>query len=634
MNKKILLFIIILLSFAFLNAKKGDIIWSYKHEEAESNHDSSPCIYLNNVYFGAYYFKSYEYSYEYGGEGFLSSLNTYTGGLAWTYSNSYYGFKKPAISDSVLYCATRGNYYDYGKLTAIGIEKGNVLWANEGNNSWSIPLVFNGNIYCNSSEDYSYIIVALSRENGLVKWKTSIRESSSSPVECNGRIVTGSYTTLYLINPSDGSIIKTFSINDYDANLNAIPCVDKNMVFTNSGKAVYAILDSDFSLVWKRDFNSKYETSPIAYNNKIYLSGGQEKQFYALNENDGSDKWKFTTAGEVLGQGCIGNNNLYINCSSGYLYCLDPESGSLKWISECLDSIEATSPAFFNDIVYVCNKRGRIYALQAVDGDLKVKKPSGGELFISGETIDIEWTSENIDSVNLLYSINNKKDFNFIKKIKNTGKTTWRIPEGIYSDSCFIRVENLKKNIGDSNDSPFSIHRSKIIIISPNGGERWVWENTYNIKWDYITNVSDSVKIEFTIDNGANWKEITRISNCGSFSWTVPREYGSNRCIMKISSLKYDEVIDSSDKWFSIIPPYEYFTSISAVKTPLKFSLSPNPFNSRLFIETSEEISFYSITGRLIRKIGKGTHNLDTSDWASGIYIIKTKKGILRITKL
>lgn len=623
-----------MLSFAFLNAKKGDIIWSYKHEEAETNYDSSPCIYLDNVYFGAYYFKWYENSYEYGGEGFLSSINAYTGGLTWTYKSSYYGFKKPAISDSVLYCTTGGNYYDYGKLIAIGIEKGNEIWTYQGNNGYSIPLVCYGNIYCNSSEYYSQIIIALSRENGLIKWKTSIKTSRSSPVECNGNIVTGSNNILYLINPFDGSIIRTFSINENDANLDAIPCVDKNMVFTNSGKTIYAILDSDFSLIWKKSFNSEYETSPIAYNSKILLSGGKQKQFCAINENDGSDIWNFTTAGEVLSQGCIGNNNLYINCSSGYLYCLDPETGNLKWISECLDSIEATSPAFLNDIVYVCNKRGRIYALQAVDGYIKVEKPSGGELFVSGETIDIEWTSENIDSVNLLYSINNKKDFNFIKKIKNTGKTTWKIPEGICSDSCFVRVENLKRNIGDSNDYPFSIHRAKIIITAPNGGERWVWENTYDIKWDYITNISDSVKIEYTIDNGANWNEITKISNCGSFSWTVPREYGSNRCIIKISSLKYDEVIDGSDKWFSIIPPYEYFTNICAVKTPLKLILYPNPFSSRLSIETSEEMSFYSITGRLIRKIGRGTYNLDTSDWASGLYIIKTKKGILRITKL
>ncbi|MBN1233987.1 MAG: T9SS type A sorting domain-containing protein, partial [Candidatus Coatesbacteria bacterium] len=63
-------------------------------------------------------------------------------------------------------------------------------------------------------------------------------------------------------------------------------------------------------------------------------------------------------------------------------------------------------------------------------------------------------------------------------------------------------------------------------------------------------------------------------------------------------------------------------------------SAYPNPFKDRLSIESSDKARIYSITGQLIIKIDKGKHELDTSSWREGIYIVKARKETKRVIKI
>ncbi len=95
---------------------------------------------------------------------------------------------------------------------------------------------------------------------------------------------------------------------------------------------------------------------------------------------------------------------------------------------------------------------------------------------------------------------------------------------------------------------------SLINIISPNGGETWEVGTTQSITWE-SSGISERVKIEYSINNGASWTNIdTSVLNHGVFNWTVP-DTPSDECLVRISAADSDIVQqDVSDAVFSIVP--------------------------------------------------------------------------------
>ncbi|MBN1234272.1 MAG: T9SS type A sorting domain-containing protein, partial [Candidatus Coatesbacteria bacterium] len=64
------------------------------------------------------------------------------------------------------------------------------------------------------------------------------------------------------------------------------------------------------------------------------------------------------------------------------------------------------------------------------------------------------------------------------------------------------------------------------------------------------------------------------------------------------------------------------------------FSISPNPFSSRLTLSLPSSGAIYSLTGQLIMKLEKGKHSIDTSSWREGVYIVKAGKESKRVVKV
>jgi hypothetical protein len=62
------------------------------------------------------------------------------------------------------------------------------------------------------------------------------------------------------------------------------------------------------------------------------------------------------------------------------------------------------------------------------------------------------------------------------------------------------------------------------------------------------------VKIEYSIDSGANWQEIvSSTGNDGAYEWTIPGT-SSETCLVRVSETDNDPA-DSSDALFSIVSP-------------------------------------------------------------------------------
>ena len=91
-------------------------------------------------------------------------------------------------------------------------------------------------------------------------------------------------------------------------------------------------------------------------------------------------------------------------------------------------------------------------------------------------------------------------------------------------------------------------------IITPNDGDILHRGTSTFIYWDNIDKKIDSVDIFYSLDKGKNWVLIKKnLDNLGKYNWAVPKDISSsNKCLIKISSSDNQELIDYSDKTFTI----------------------------------------------------------------------------------
>ena len=88
-------------------------------------------------------------------------------------------------------------------------------------------------------------------------------------------------------------------------------------------------------------------------------------------------------------------------------------------------------------------------------------------------------------------------------------------------------------------------------VTAPNGGEVWLEGENHDITWNYKAGIAN-VKIEYSVDNGANWSSVINSTPCdGTYSWLIPNK-NSNQCLIKISDADDAAIFDISDAVFTI----------------------------------------------------------------------------------
>jgi|CZKP01.1.fsa_nt_gi hypothetical protein len=177
--------------------------------------------------------------------------------------------------------------------------------------------------------------------------------------------------------------------------------------------------------------------------------------------------------------------------------------------------------------------------------------PNGGEQWIVGTTNEIKWTSTNIDSVKLEYTLDGGADWNTIAaNVPSNGLYNWIVPNVAFrSDNCLIRVSDAKHGTpASASAGPFSIYSSKVLKwVFPNGGE-FIWQDTL-ITW--TSSGINNVNIEYTEDNGQNW--ITVVSNfpsTGAYYWHLPLVPPATLARLRVTDVSDPTITDMSDASF------------------------------------------------------------------------------------
>ena len=412
-----------------------------------------------------------------------------------------------------------------------------------GNYIQSSPAIGAGEtLYFGSNDNYIYAI----NSDGTLKWKylTGGYIWSSPAIGTDETVYIGSGDNyLYAIN-SDGTLKWKYYSGGGITSSPAIG-IDGTVYIGDHDKYIYAI-KSDGTLKWKYRTDAPIGTSPaIGDDGTVYIGGGSgvinDNYLYAIN-SDGTLKWKYQTGDNITSSPTIGTDGtVYVGSNDNYLYAINSD-GTLKW-KYLIDAV-VYFPAIGTDgTLYLGANSPYLYAINS-DGTLKWKYTIG----------DPVRTLPAIGMDGTIYV-----GSYYFYAINSDGTLKWRYQAGdsfggspaIGTDGAVYigAYDNYLYAFAPENQVTTTINTS-----APNGGESWTAGTTKNITWT-STGV-DSVKIEYSTDNGMNWIKIIASTPAavGTFTWTVPG-VSSSACKVRISDVANALVNDVSNAVFSIVLP-------------------------------------------------------------------------------
>lgn len=184
---------------------------------------------------------------------------------------------------------------------------------------------------------------------------------------------------------------------------------------------------------------------------------------------------------------------------------------------------------------------------------ISVVIPDGGESWITGSEQSIRWMSAGpFQSLDLLLSLDNGATWDLIAEdVEDSGEFLWTIPDTL-SDSALVQIrDGMNPEYSDASDGIFSIQRPPFTLLSPNGDEQWEEGSPNTIRWETGMQI-DSVSLDYSMDNGREWKSITTVVNQGYFDWQVPFET-SDSCLVRVSDAGDSTRFDISDSTFVLL---------------------------------------------------------------------------------
>jgi len=193
---------------------------------------------------------------------------------------------------------------------------------------------------------------------------------------------------------------------------------------------------------------------------------------------------------------------------------------------------------------------------------LTLISPNGGENWKAGSTDTIKWISDNIENIKIEYSVNGGMEWHLIVNTIASSPSAypWTIPDTL-STNCLVRVSDvLDAKTNDISDNLFTIYRPSLLLLEPDGKERWKAGSTQTIKW--ISDHIDSIKIEYSLDGGTDWNTVVNSVAAipSTYLWMLP-DTQSTSCLVKISDVLDAGIKDVSDALFTIYRPSLVLTS-------------------------------------------------------------------------
>ncbi len=305
-----------------------------------------------------------------------------------------------SASDGVLFSSTLR-----GEIFAINIENGKSLGriTNLGKGAFSAPAIYTGGLIFTFEGDKKNSIINYNVDKGSEIWSRDIGMSKTSPLLINNMILVSSVSNkVYNLDKTTGNInwvypaagtkeeTKSFYttptvygdkvvIGNTNGN---IFCLDLNkgyekwqlktggpiyadasvydsIIFVGSDDSLFYCIDLDGNILWKKDLETTYKSSPSFWGDDVIISG-IDGIVYSLNRTTGAINWKFQTGGAITASPVIHKDKLFIGSFDMNFYCLDAKNGAQLWKFGTEGRIRTTS-LVWKDYVFAASEDKNIY---------------------------------------------------------------------------------------------------------------------------------------------------------------------------------------------------------------------------------------------------------------------------------
>jgi outer membrane protein assembly factor BamB len=288
---------------------------------------------------------------------------------------------------------------------------------------------------------YATQIYQIDLANGVERWRFPAEADNKinyyAPVvlsEDNEQLLVGSYNhTFYSILPGGAQTIWSFSeatdryiakarvLGDLvyagaaDGNLYAIglngalrwkfttghaiwgaPATDGEVLYLASmDHHIYALDPQTGDLIWQSaDLGGQLVAQPALSSEGVLFVGAfgsrtddpeRSSRLVAVNSSNGQVLWSTPTAGWVWSTPLLNEDVLYIGDTEGYIYAIDAGDGSILWSRQLdtgTDRAIIGAPVILGDRLYFGSKAGLLYIVNPADGGPAVASPVqiGGQI--------------------------------------------------------------------------------------------------------------------------------------------------------------------------------------------------------------------------------------------------------------
>ncbi len=206
-----------------------------------------------------------------------------------------------------------------------------------------------------------------------VEWSFSGEDKFISTASIkDGRVFIGSRDgSLYALNETDGSLIWKYDAQDW---IDATPFItDSKVYFSSKNGYVYCLNTADGVFVWKFKTGGTNSSSPIVEDGIVFVGAGfPDKSVYALDAETGNVLWSVETGQMVYSSPALEGNSVYIGSNDGKVYSIDREKGGVNWTYKTNGGIYYASPSILNGKMFLApgDFDWTVYAVNINDGQL------------------------------------------------------------------------------------------------------------------------------------------------------------------------------------------------------------------------------------------------------------------------
>jgi len=310
--------------------------------------------------------------------------------LLWKANTTVTNYEESAVVyvDGIAYissCSTHGDGHD--KLFAVNTSNGDILWSTLIGPGYVGPVIDEDYIYVGTSshgyDPTNEYIYCINRWNGNILWERNIFGGIPESIQYDEQNIYFTSNLIYALDKHNGDTKWTYPMDSFSVTK---PILKDNAFYTaTSGGYMYKVDIIDGSGIWSVTLSDFSWDNSITADGKgrIYLALYGDNTINAYNETTGSLLWSYRLHAGSLSFNAFYDNVIYISDTRGYVYALNATTGALLWENKIGNTIDISSPSISCGLLFIGTRdfeEGALFILNATTGEIIWKYTIGASV--------------------------------------------------------------------------------------------------------------------------------------------------------------------------------------------------------------------------------------------------------------